>query len=109
MKKIMAIFVTMLFVTSLYFAVVGCKKAAEETAPAPKVQAPVAQPAPAATATPAPAATATPEQSQKAESPSQKNPRKQLSSCYEQAKAKALMGDERKKFMTDCIRAIRHK
>ena len=61
MKKIFAIFVAMLFVASLSFAVVGCKKA-EEPAPAeaPKVEAPVAQPAPAATAVPAPAATAVP-------------------------------------------------
>ena len=59
MKKIFAIFVAMLFVASLSFAVIGCKKA-EEPAPAPKVEAPVAQPAPAATAVPAPAATAVP-------------------------------------------------
>ena len=40
MKKIFAIFVAMLFVASLSFAVVGCKKA-EEPAPAeaPKVEA----------------------------------------------------------------------
>ena len=55
MKKIFAIFVAMLFVASLSIAVVGCKKA-EETAPAPTVEAP----APAATAVPAPAATAVP-------------------------------------------------
>jgi hypothetical protein len=54
MKKIFAIFVAMLFVASLSLAVTGCKKA-EETVPAPKVEAPVAQPAPAATAVPAPA------------------------------------------------------
>lgn len=56
MKKIFAIFVAMLFVASLSLAVVGCKKA-EETAPAeaPKVEAPVAQPAPVGTAVPAPA------------------------------------------------------
>jgi ABC-type oligopeptide transport system substrate-binding subunit len=56
MKKILAIFVAMLFVASLSLAVAGCKKA-EETAPAeaPKVEAPVTQPAPAATAVPAPA------------------------------------------------------
>ncbi|HUN54583.1 MAG: hypothetical protein ACLPSL_15465 [Smithella sp.] len=59
MKKIFAIFVAMLFVASLSFAVVGCKKA-EETAPAPKVEAPVAQPAPAATAVPAPEAAPAP-------------------------------------------------
>ena len=48
MKKIFAIFIAMLFVASLSLAVVGCKKA-EEPAPAeaPKVEAPVAQPAPA--------------------------------------------------------------
>jgi hypothetical protein len=63
MKKIFAIFVSMLFVASLSLSVVGCKKA-EETAPAPKVEAPApaatAVPAPAATAVPAPAATAVP-------------------------------------------------
>jgi hypothetical protein len=61
MKKIFANFISMLFVASLSLAVVGCKKA-EEPAPAeaPKVEAPVAQPAPAATAVPAPAATAVP-------------------------------------------------
>lgn len=60
MKKIFAIFVAMIFVASLTFAVVGCKKA-EEPAPAeaPKVEAPVAQPAPAEPATPA-AGTAVP-------------------------------------------------
>jgi hypothetical protein len=63
MKKIFAIFISMLFVASLSLAVVGCKKA-EEPAPAeaPKVEAPVAQPAPAGTAVPVPvpAATAVP-------------------------------------------------
>jgi len=60
MKKIIAIFVAMLFVASLSFAVVGCKKA-EEPVPteAPKVEAPVA-PAPADNAVPAPAPEATP-------------------------------------------------
>ncbi|PKN38539.1 MAG: hypothetical protein CVU62_06815 [Deltaproteobacteria bacterium HGW-Deltaproteobacteria-2] len=60
MKKIFAIFVAMLFVASLSFAVVGCKKA-EEPAPAeaPKVEVPVA-PAPAATAVPAPEAAPAP-------------------------------------------------
>jgi len=61
MKKIFAIFVAMIFVASLSFAVVGCKKA-EEPAPAeaPKVEAPVAQPAPAGTAVPAPEAAPAP-------------------------------------------------
>lgn len=61
MKKIFAIFVAMIFVASLTFAVVGCKKA-EEPAPAeaPKVEAPVAQPAPAGTAVPAPEAAPAP-------------------------------------------------
>ncbi len=61
MKKIFAIFVAMLFVASLSLAVCWCKKA-EEPAPAeaPKVEAPVAQPAPAATAVPAPVGTAVP-------------------------------------------------
>ena len=61
MKKIFAIFVAMLFVASLSFSVVGCKKA-EETAPAeaPKVEAPAA-PAPADNAAvPAPAVPAAP-------------------------------------------------
>ena len=51
----------MLFVASLSLAVVGCKKA-EEPAPAeaPKVEAPVAQPAPVGTAVPAPAPEAAP-------------------------------------------------
>jgi hypothetical protein len=61
MKKIFAIFVAMLFVASLSLAVVGCKKKEEAPAEAPKVEAPVAQPAPAATVVPAPAATAVPE------------------------------------------------
>ena len=58
MKKIFAIFISMLFVASLSLAVVGCKKAEEQApAEAPKVEAPVAQPAPApvGTAVPAPA------------------------------------------------------
>jgi hypothetical protein len=61
MKKIFAIFISMLFVASLSLAVVGCKKA-EEPAPAeaPKVEAPVAQPAPVGTAVPAPVGTAVP-------------------------------------------------
>jgi len=60
MKKIFAIFVAMLFVASLSFAVVGCKKA-EEPAPAeaPAVEVPVA-PAPADTAVPAPEAVPAP-------------------------------------------------
>ena len=62
MKKIFAIFVAMLFVASLTFAVVGCKKEEPAPAEAPKVEAPVA-PAPAAnapaeSAAPAPAAPA---------------------------------------------------
>jgi hypothetical protein len=61
MKKLFAIFVAMLFVASLSLSVVGCKKA-EETAPAqaPKVEAPVAQPAPVGTAVPVPVGTAVP-------------------------------------------------
>ena len=56
MKKIFAIFISMLFVASLSLAVVGCKKAEEQApAEAPKVEAPVAQPAPVGTAVPAPA------------------------------------------------------
>lgn len=45
MKRIFAIFVAMLFVASLSLAVVGCKKE-EKAAEAPKVEAPVAAPAP---------------------------------------------------------------
>lgn len=60
MKKIFAILVSVLFFASLSIAVVGCKKAEEQKpAEAPKVEAPAAQPAPAATAVPA-AATAVP-------------------------------------------------
>jgi hypothetical protein len=56
MKKIFAIFISMLLVASLSLAVVGCKKAEEQApAEAPKVEAPVAQPAPVGTAVPAPA------------------------------------------------------
>ena len=56
MKKIFAIFISMLFVASLSLAVVGCKKA-EEPAPAeaPKVEVNVDQPASVGTAVPAPA------------------------------------------------------
>ncbi|KQC09615.1 MAG: hypothetical protein APR62_13905 [Smithella sp. SDB] len=46
MKKIFAIFVAMLFVASLSISVVGCKKA-EEPAPAPAVEAPAPEAAPA--------------------------------------------------------------
>ena len=60
MKKVFAIFISMLFFASLSLAVVGCKKEEQAPVEAPKVEAPVAQPAPAATAVPAPAATAVP-------------------------------------------------
>ncbi len=67
MKKIFAIFVSVLFFASLSLAVVGCKKEEQKPAEAPKVEAPAATPAPAATAMPAataapaaPAATAAP-------------------------------------------------
>lgn len=66
MKKIFAIFVSVLFFASLSIAVVGCKKEEQKPAEAPKVEAPAATPAPAApaaeTATPAaaPAAPAAP-------------------------------------------------
>jgi hypothetical protein len=60
MKKIFAIFVAMLFVASLSIAVVGCKKAEQAPAEAPKVEVNVNQPAPAATAVPAPEATPAP-------------------------------------------------
>ena len=60
MKKIFAIFISMLFVASLALAVVGCKKEEPAPAKAPKVEAPVAQPAPVGTAVPAPVGTAVP-------------------------------------------------
>jgi len=60
MKKIFAIFIAMLFVASLSLAVVGCKKEEQTTVEAPKVEAPVAQPAPAATVVPAPEAAPAP-------------------------------------------------
>ena len=64
MKKVLAILVTVCFVASLSFAVLGCKKEEQKPAEAPKVEAPAAQPAPAATAAPAateaPAAPAAP-------------------------------------------------
>jgi hypothetical protein len=60
MKKLFAIFVAMLFVASLSLALVGCKKAEETPAEAPKVEAPVAQPAPVGTAVPAAVGTAVP-------------------------------------------------
>ena len=59
MKKLFVIFVAMLFVASLSLSVVGCKKA-EEAAPAPKVEAPVAQPAPVGTTVPASVGTTVP-------------------------------------------------
>jgi len=59
MKKVFAIFVTVLFVASLSFSVVGCKKA-EEPAPAPAVEAPAPAPAPEAAPAPAPAPEAAP-------------------------------------------------
>ena len=55
MKKVMAIFVSVLFLASLSLAAVGCSKK-EEPAPAPAVEAPAAPAAPAA----APAAPAAP-------------------------------------------------
>jgi len=62
MNKIFAIFVAMIFVASLSFAVVGCKKAEEPVpAEAPAIEAPVA-PAPADTAVPAPEAAPAPAQ-----------------------------------------------
>jgi len=56
MKKIFAIFVSVLFFASLSIAVVGCKKEEQKPAEAPKVEAPAAQPAPAGTTEPAAAA-----------------------------------------------------
>jgi hypothetical protein len=64
MKKIFAILVAMLFVASLTFAIVGCKKKEVAPAEAPKVEAPIPAPAPAAApapeAAPAPAPAAAP-------------------------------------------------
>ena len=54
MKKVLAIFVSVLLLASLSIAAVGCKKAEEPAAP--KVEAPAApEAAPAAPAAPAPA------------------------------------------------------
>jgi len=55
MKKVLAIFVSMIFLASLSIAVLGCKEAPKQDA-APKVEAPAAPAAPAA----APAAPAAP-------------------------------------------------
>lgn len=59
MKKVLAIFVSMLLLASLSIAAVGCSK--EEPAPAPAVEAPAAPAAPAAAPEAAPAAPAAPE------------------------------------------------
>jgi hypothetical protein len=56
MKKIFAIFVAMLFVASLSFAVVGCKKSDDPRANAPKVQTPANAPVPGPGPAPAPEA-----------------------------------------------------
>ena len=53
MKKIFAIFISVLFFAALSLAIVGCKKEEQKPAEAPKVEAPAAQPAPAAPAAPA--------------------------------------------------------
>ena len=50
MKRMIAIFISVLFFASLSLAVVGCKKEEQKPAEAPKVEAPAATPAPAATA-----------------------------------------------------------
>ena len=50
MKKVMAIFVTMIFVASLSIAVLGCSKKEEPAAPAAPAAAPSAPAAPAAPA-----------------------------------------------------------
>ncbi len=57
MKKVLAIFVSVLFLASLSLAAVGCSKK-EEPAPAPAVETPAAPAAPAAEAPAAPAAPA---------------------------------------------------
>jgi len=58
MKKIFSIILSLLFFVTLSFAVVGCKKAEEQT-PAATVETPAPAPAPAPEA--APAAPAAPE------------------------------------------------
>jgi hypothetical protein len=59
MKKIFAIFISILFVASLSLAVVGCKKAETPATPTVKSEIPAlhppATPAPVATTVPAPA------------------------------------------------------
>jgi len=57
MKKVLAIFVSVLFLASLSLAAVGCSKQ-EEPAPAPAVEAPAAPAAEAPAAPAAPAAEA---------------------------------------------------
>ena len=52
MKKIFAIFVSVLFFASLSLAVVACKKEEQKPAEAPKVEAPAATPAPGAPGAP---------------------------------------------------------
>ena len=47
MRKVLAIFVSMIFIASLSIAVFGCKEAPKQDA-APKVEAPAAPAAPAA-------------------------------------------------------------
>lgn len=41
----------------------------------------------------------------KAPSPAQKAQQDKMKSCNAEAKTKALKGDERKKFMSDCLKA----
>ncbi len=109
MKKILAVFVTIIFATSLSLALAGCKKA-EEKAQTTKVAAPIQKAAPATNVSPASPASAVPavkdQQAPEAAS-SAKKPKRQLKSCYDEAKAKDLRGEERSRFMTDCIRSIK--
>ena len=58
MKKVLAIFVSVLFLASLSLAAVGCSKKEEPVAPAPAVEAPATPAAPAAAPAETPAAPA---------------------------------------------------
>ena len=55
MKKLFAVILSLLFLVTLSFAVVGCKKAEEQKPAETAVPAPAPAPAPAPEATPAPA------------------------------------------------------
>ena len=108
MKKIFAVIVAILFVASLSLLVVGCKKA-EEKAQTSKAVAPAQKMAPAIkvpSASKDASAIKNPPAPEAAH-PDNKSKQQQFRSCFDEAKAKALKGEERSKFMTDCIRAIK--